>query len=86
MMPPSRCWTVWRLLSGLTIPGAMAAPESGAVAAQTPPTTKNSARADSPRAREPRTSAISGGGGAAASSGRGAGEPGSAGATTSRDG
>src|SRR4051794_34374001 len=45
-MPPSRCWIVLRLPSGATTAGAMAAPASGAVAAQPPrPAKKDKAMA-----------------------------------------
>ena len=34
MTPPSRCWTVLRLVSAVTMPGATAALDSGASVAQ----------------------------------------------------
>ena len=49
-MPPSRCWTVLRLVSTLTTPGAMAALSSGASAAHPPKTPKNSTMTPSPAA------------------------------------
>src|SRR5512132_694910 len=56
MRPPSRCCTRRRLPSGLTTPGATAAPDRGAVAAHPPPTTKKPSSIAAPRSAGPRNS------------------------------
>ena len=76
MMPPSRCCTVRLLPSGLTTPGAIAAPASGAVAAHQPRPPKNRPTTSTPARIGPRSSGIRGAPrGAMTGAGRGASAP-----------
>ena len=59
-MPPSRCCTVRRLPSGLTTPGAIAAPASGALAAHQPRPPKNRPISSAPARTWRRSSCMSG--------------------------
>ena len=60
-MPPSRCWTVLRLLSTATTPGARAALDSGATAPQNPKPSRRTSTTAAPESSGRRRSGSAGG-------------------------